>query len=279
LGTFLGLPLDLHEALAYELDAVDFLRRTLNVHDETLRGRTTVKLNDRTPEGMLKTHVEAQTRGVSSGENAVRSALSRLRPLGFSAAFKIQDMIGQRSALGAGRPTTAGDRIRSTPGLVTSHCRLGLGTLVSAAQSAPGFGRCRDQGLVRSPGARGKSGIFGCATMATRGDARLPRVPRVQRPPILGVGPLKWLSFGLGLSSIMCVIALRAIKRLIESKSEYGDASKPALAWYWQVLGADWASPAIVKRDIRSASILKDGRVVFNIAGNKYQIVVWINFP
>jgi hypothetical protein len=77
---------------------------------------------------------------------------------------------------------------------VTSHCRLGLGTLVSAAQSAPGFGRCRDQGLVRSPGARGKSGIFGCATMATRGDARLPRVPRVQRPPILGVGPLKWLS-------------------------------------------------------------------------------------
>ncbi len=28
-----------------------------------------------------------------------------------------------------------------------------------------------------------------------------------------------------------------------------------------------------------SASILKDGRVVFNIAGNKYRIVVWINYP
>jgi mRNA interferase HigB len=27
------------------------------------------------------------------------------------------------------------------------------------------------------------------------------------------------------------------------------------------------------------ASILKDGRVVFNIAGNKYRIVVWINYP
>jgi mRNA interferase HigB len=29
----------------------------------------------------------------------------------------------------------------------------------------------------------------------------------------------------------------------------------------------------------RSASILKDGRVVFNLAGNKYRLVVWINYP
>ena len=41
----------------------------------------------------------------------------------------------------------------------------------------------------------------------------------------------------------------------------------------------DWASPADIKRDTRSASILKDGRVVFNIAGNKYRIVVWIDYP
>jgi mRNA interferase HigB len=34
-----------------------------------------------------------------------------------------------------------------------------------------------------------------------------------------------------------------------------------------------------VKRAIRSATILKDGRVVFNIAGNKYRLVVWINYP
>ena len=33
-----------------------------------------------------------------------------------------------------------------------------------------------------------------------------------------------------------------------------------------------------VKRSIRSSSILKDGRAVFNIAGNKYRIVVWINY-
>ena len=51
------------------------------------------------------------------------------------------------------------------------------------------------------------------------------------------------------------------------------------MAWYRQVKAADWANPAEVKREIRSASILKDGRVVFNIAGNKYRVVVWINYP
>lgn len=77
----------------------------------------------------------------------------------------------------------------------------------------------------------------------------------------------------------MRVIALRTIKHFIESKQEYGDSREPALAWYRQVLRADWTSPADVKLDIGSASILKDGRVVFNIAGNKYRIVAWINYP
>ena len=45
------------------------------------------------------------------------------------------------------------------------------------------------------------------------------------------------------------------------------------------MLRANWTSPIDVKRDIGSASILKDGRVVFNIGGNKYRIVVWINYP
>jgi len=51
------------------------------------------------------------------------------------------------------------------------------------------------------------------------------------------------------------------------------------MAWFRQVRQADWAKPADVKREIRSASILKDGRVVFNVAGNKYRIAVWINYP
>jgi mRNA interferase HigB len=41
----------------------------------------------------------------------------------------------------------------------------------------------------------------------------------------------------------------------------------------------DWRAPADVKRDFGTASILRDGRVVFNIGGNKYRLVVRINYP
>ena len=77
----------------------------------------------------------------------------------------------------------------------------------------------------------------------------------------------------------MRVIALRTIKQFIDGRPEHADSREPALAWYRQVLRADWASPTDVKREIRSASILKDGRAVFNIAGNKYRIVARINYP
>ena len=77
----------------------------------------------------------------------------------------------------------------------------------------------------------------------------------------------------------MRVIALRTLKVFLESNAAYADAREPVMAWYRRVRTADWAMPADVKRDIRTASILKDGRAVFNIAGNKYRIVVWINYP
>jgi mRNA interferase HigB len=77
----------------------------------------------------------------------------------------------------------------------------------------------------------------------------------------------------------MRIVALRTIKQFIESRPEYADAREAILAWYRQVLRADWTTPADVKGDIGNASILRDGRVVFNVAGNKYRIVVWINYP
>ena len=77
----------------------------------------------------------------------------------------------------------------------------------------------------------------------------------------------------------MRVIALATLKRFIDAESAHADAREPVMAWYRQIKSADWASPAEIKREIRSASILKDGRAVFNIAGNKYRIVVWINYP
>ncbi len=77
----------------------------------------------------------------------------------------------------------------------------------------------------------------------------------------------------------MRVIALATLKAFLDARPVHTDAREPVMAWYRQVKIADWASPAAVKRDIRNASILKDGRAVFNIAGNKYRIVVWVNYP
>ncbi|MCX7360586.1 MAG: type II toxin-antitoxin system HigB family toxin [Alphaproteobacteria bacterium] len=77
----------------------------------------------------------------------------------------------------------------------------------------------------------------------------------------------------------MRIIALGTIKAFLVRSPAYADAREPLMAWYRQARAADWATPAEVKREIASASVLKDGRAVFNIAGNKYRIVVWINYP
>jgi len=75
----------------------------------------------------------------------------------------------------------------------------------------------------------------------------------------------------------MRIIALSTLKAFWEQNPAYADSTEPTLAWYRHALKADWASPTDVKQDLGNASILKDGRVVFNIAGNKYRLIVWIN--
>jgi len=57
------------------------------------------------------------------------------------------------------------------------------------------------------------------------------------------------------------------------------DAKSALLTWSGLIRRADWTSPADVKRDFGNASILQGGRVIFNIAGNKYRLVVKINYP
>lgn len=76
----------------------------------------------------------------------------------------------------------------------------------------------------------------------------------------------------------MRVIALSTLKKFLAASSAHKDAEEPTLAWYRETVKADWATPNDVKQQFGSASILKDGRVVFNIAGNKYRLVVWINY-
>ena len=77
----------------------------------------------------------------------------------------------------------------------------------------------------------------------------------------------------------MRIIAVSTLKTFLDADPARADARQAVMAWYRQVKAADWGSPADVKRECRSASILKDGRAVFNIAGNKYRIVVRMNYP
>jgi mRNA interferase HigB len=51
------------------------------------------------------------------------------------------------------------------------------------------------------------------------------------------------------------------------------------LAWYREVEKEDWDTPAKVKEKYRNASIVGDNRVVFNIKGNSYRLVVKISYP
>jgi mRNA interferase HigB len=74
----------------------------------------------------------------------------------------------------------------------------------------------------------------------------------------------------------MGIIAVSTLKRFLARDPNYKDARDPMMAWARQVIAADWSTPADVKRDIGTASILQDGRAVFNIAGNKCRIVVWV---
>ena len=74
----------------------------------------------------------------------------------------------------------------------------------------------------------------------------------------------------------MTLIALSTLKAFW---ARHPDAKQPLLAWYGEVKHTDWQSPTDLKAEFGSASILQDGRVVFNIAGNKYRLVAWINYP
>ncbi len=58
----------------------------------------------------------------------------------------------------------------------------------------------------------------------------------------------------------------------------FPDAEEPLLSWYREAEKADWDTPAKIKDQYRNASFVGDNRVVFNIKGNDYRLVVKINY-
>jgi mRNA interferase HigB len=60
--------------------------------------------------------------------------------------------------------------------------------------------------------------------------------------------------------------------------ARHRQAEQPIKAWFREAAASDWAGPEDVKKRYRHASILKNNRVVFNIGGNEYRLVVQINY-
>ena len=72
------------------------------------------------------------------------------------------------------------------------------------------------------------------------------------------------------------IIALSTLRTFWE---RHKDAEGPLKAWYQEARAAHWDTPHQVKALYRTASVLGNNRVVFNIAGNTYRLIVKINYP
>ncbi len=68
-------------------------------------------------------------------------------------------------------------------------------------------------------------------------------------------------------------------KRVLRDFWEVHDDAKEALkSWYSETEKSKWSSPKEIKEEYAKASIIGDSRVVFNICGNKYRLIVKINY-
>ena len=78
----------------------------------------------------------------------------------------------------------------------------------------------------------------------------------------------------------MLILSRKALRTCWES---YQGTDQSALeqalkSWYREVKTAQWSNANELKQKYRSASILKNGRVVFNICGNKFRLIAGVNY-
>jgi mRNA interferase HigB len=71
------------------------------------------------------------------------------------------------------------------------------------------------------------------------------------------------------------VISVKTLKSFWE---KHPAAESPLRAWYTEAKRATWRSPQDIKAAYRTASILRNNRVVFNVKGNTYRPVVAVKY-
>jgi mRNA interferase HigB len=69
-----------------------------------------------------------------------------------------------------------------------------------------------------------------------------------------------------------------AIKTLNDYREDFPRAEQALLSWYEEMEAANWSNPDELKSQYRNASILTNKRVVFNIHGNSYRLIVDIEY-
>lgn len=73
-------------------------------------------------------------------------------------------------------------------------------------------------------------------------------------------------------------IVSRAMLTAFHTQSRYADSREAIEAWFDVATKAQWRSPADVKAAFGNASIVGNNRVVFNIKGNDYRLIVAIAY-
>lgn len=73
----------------------------------------------------------------------------------------------------------------------------------------------------------------------------------------------------------MRIIAIRTLREFWE---RHPQAEIPLRGWYAEASHADWRTPAEIKAAHRNASFLVNNRVVFNIKGNDFRLVVAVRY-
>jgi len=67
-------------------------------------------------------------------------------------------------------------------------------------------------------------------------------------------------------------------RTLIQFYEEHADVKTALEVWHADTQKAEWKTPDDIKKIYASASFLKDNRVVFNIKGNDYRLIVHIDY-
>jgi mRNA interferase HigB len=65
---------------------------------------------------------------------------------------------------------------------------------------------------------------------------------------------------------------------LREYWEKHSDSEQYLKTWYDTVMSSNWKTPNDIKQTYANANILKDGRIIFNIKGNSYRLIVKFNF-